>query len=742
MGAWLLAAASAQAFVAVVPRTATLLCGRTRAFQIQAATNGSNTGPTLAAPAEDWSWRVLDGGVGTIDEATGVYAAPAVDRPCPVTVQATCRQDPVTTAEMSFLVLPAEPFKVMASVLGEDCLETFSTRLPFLDPAARTRFDPQARVKPSRARRQNGRVHLAGYGLPFTVQWRPQGTHAQLLSYGLGHGMVRREVTGEQSREIIPTDRMRTITVESLQRAPDGVSWESIIDSFTVQLRGLVPHAGNPLAGPVHQDGPGVSARFREPFGVVVLPYVDPAPWISPNWFSPSCLVTDPQSHVIRLISHTGQVSTPWGEPDRSGHLDTSGPTLLRRAANTLCGRSRRPAPRHPTRFHGPTFLTASEARLPNGRHSWLVRVADSGNHVIRELHEDGTTTTLAGSPGVAGHLDSFLGLATPTLFSNPQGLAEDDRGNLYVADQGNCVIRVVSPRGRVRTLAGIPNLPGSVDGPAATARFSMLRGLAMHRSHGQQPALFAADGHAIRRIDLEDGQVTTLVGVVDTPGFRDVQDGTLEQRREAIRQPCLNQPCGLVSLEGGLMVADQGNHALRVCWNDEPKLMTLAGAPELGETRWGLLRDAMPVGLDERFAALEAPRGISAIRSLPPTYFVTAGRCVAELLPSMQGRDRLAVTNLACPLPVCSEQACPVRITLAATSPEGLPSQRPVSCTVDFLDAQGTLVDRKQGDGTSSTPVEITGAFTKPGTGAVIVRCTTDQGVSTSSRLELAIAP
>ena len=730
-------AASAQAFVVVTPRTATLLSGRTRAFQVQAAGNASNTGPTSLAPAGDWTWRVMEGGVGVIDPATGVYAAPAVASPSPVTVRAICQHEPRTSAEVSFLVVPAEPFNLMASVLGEECLETYSTRLPFLDPSTGIRFDPRARVEPSRAGRQF-KTLLVGYGLPFTVRWRPQGTQPQLLTYGLGHEVVRRDVSGETAKVNIPTDRMRSLTVESLQPAADGSSWRSTQDFFHIYLRGQVIHAGNPLAEPGHRDGRGVSARFREPFGLALIPSQDIT-----LWKAQACLVTDPQSHVIRLISPSGDVSTPWGVLDQSGHLDRPRPSLLQRAANALCSINR-PSVRHArTRFNGPTFLTFRALRLQSGRGSWVARVADSGNHVIRELHPDGSVTTLAGTPGRAGHQDSFMGLAFASLFNNPQGLAEDDPGNLYVADQGNCVIRVVCPKGRVRTLAGSPGVAGSADGPAHTARFTMLRGLAMHRALSQHTALFAVYGHAIRRIDLQDGEVTTVAGVVDTPGFREVQGGTAEERQVAIRQPCLNNPCGIASMGRILMVADQGNHALRACSVEASKLRTLAGDPELAETRRGLVRDGIQAGLDERFAGLESPRCIAVCPWAPPeACFVSAGNCVAEVLPSMRGRDQVAVTEVSCPLPVCAQQPCVIRVTAATTTPDGLPSDRALSCSVDFVEADGTLAERKRGDGASSAPIEFVGSFAKPGTGTVMVRCTTDQGVSVGSSREVEIAP
>jgi hypothetical protein len=220
------------------------------------------------------------------------------------------------------------------------------------------------------------------------------------------------------------------------------------------------------------------------------------------------------------------------------------------------------------------------------------------------------------------------------------------------------------------------------------------------------------------------------------------VQGGTAQERQVAIRQPCLNTPCGIASMGRILMVADQGNHAVRACSVEASRLRTLAGDPELAETRRGLVRDGMQVGLDERFAGLESPRCIAVCPWGPEACFVSAGNCVAEVLPSMLGRDQVAVTEVNCPLPVCAQQPCVIRVTAATTTPDGLPSDRALSCGIDFVEADGTLAERQRGDGASSAPIEFVGSFAKPGTGTVIVRCTTDQGVSVGSSREVEIAP
>lgn len=67
--------------------------------------------------------------------------------------------------------------------------------------------------------------------------------------------------------------------------------------------------------------------------------------------------------------------------------------------------------------------------------------VADSGNHVIREIAKDGRVSTVTGRAGVNGAADGVNGTAR---FFNPYGLAFVPDGSLVVADAYNELLRVV----------------------------------------------------------------------------------------------------------------------------------------------------------------------------------------------------------------------------------------------------------------------------------------------------------
>lgn len=111
--------------------------------------------------------------------------------------------------------------------------------------------------------------------------------------------------------------------------------------------------------------------------------------------------------------------------------------------------------------FRYPCGITANASNI---------YVAEYNNHIIRQISTNGTVTTLAGVPGTAGHQD---GNKTAAKFRNPVDVQSDKSGNLYVADGGNNVIRKISPSGNVTTIAGISRNAGYVNGAGKNAKFN-----------------------------------------------------------------------------------------------------------------------------------------------------------------------------------------------------------------------------------------------------------------------------
>jgi len=132
------------------------------------------------------------------------------------------------------------------------------------------------------------------------------------------------------------------------------------------------------------------------------------------------------------------------------------------------------------------------------------IYVADRVNHLIRKITPTGDVTTFAGS-GVAGNTD---GTGTAASFNNPNGIAIDATGNLYIADLSNHRIRKINSVGEVTTLAG--STSGYLDGTGTAARFSFPQSLVVDNLGN----IYVADRDNLRiRKVTSSGVVTTFAG-------------------------------------------------------------------------------------------------------------------------------------------------------------------------------------------------------------------------------------
>jgi sugar lactone lactonase YvrE len=219
------------------------------------------------------------------------------------------------------------------------------------------------------------------------------------------------------------------------------------------------------------------------------------------------------------------------------------------------------------------------------------VYIADRDNHTIRKISPDGVVSTLAGSAGSAGASD---GKGPKARFFRPSGIAVDALGNVFVSDTRNFTIRKISPASVVSTLAGHPdpqgsNRAGSVNGPAAAARFSFPQGIAVDASG----TIYVADffSHAIRRISAV-GMVTTWAGQ-STPPAMGSADGVGAAARFAY-------PIGLaIDKRGNLYVADTHSYTIRKI-APSGAVTTLAGLADHSGNTDG-------AGARARFGALSA---------------------------------------------------------------------------------------------------------------------------------------
>jgi sugar lactone lactonase YvrE len=200
------------------------------------------------------------------------------------------------------------------------------------------------------------------------------------------------------------------------------------------------------------------------------------------------------------------------------------------------------------------------------------------GNCVYKISAADGTLTRIAGS-GVQDFWGDG-GPATSAGINEPQGLALDAAGNLYIADLGNHRIRKVSATtGIISTVAGSGSYNYSGDGGPATAAGMSILDLAVDATGNIYFSDFSND--RIRKIASGTGIITTVAGT----GLRgNSGDGGMAVNAK------LYLPFGVkLASNGDVYFADAANNSIRKITLATGIITTVAGNGYAGYTGDGL---------------------------------------------------------------------------------------------------------------------------------------------------------
>ncbi len=319
----------------------------------------------------------------------------------------------------------------------------------------------------------------------------------------------------------------------SLMKAPLGalliLSASSFLGAAPATLR-VDTIAGTGEPGFSGDGGPASGAQLNEPSGVAVDSHGN-------------IYIADNDNQRVRRVDLDGTISTVAGTGE-AGYSGDSGP--------------------------------ATQARLNNPYGVWVgpddvLYIADQRNHRVRRVSRDGVIETIAGN-GVSGYSGDG-GAATEASLSYPDDVVMNSRGDLFIADAGNDVVRRIRPNGVIDTYAGTgvhayngeSALSGD-GGPAAAAQLDTPAALAMDGDDN----LYIADlrNHAVRRVTA-DGIISTIAGTGEAGFNGDRKDAALAQ---------LDQPGGVaVQADGSLLIADGGNRRVRRLEKDG-SITTLAG--------------------------------------------------------------------------------------------------------------------------------------------------------------------
>jgi sugar lactone lactonase YvrE len=282
-----------------------------------------------------------------------------------------------------------------------------------------------------------------------------------------------------------------------------------IIDALNNAIRimtptGTVSTLTNPQLG--YANGPLATALFYGPRSVAFDT-------------QGNAYVADLGNNVIRKITPAGIVSTFAGN-GTAGYADGTTPSIIE--------------------FNSPQGVAVDA--------TGNVYVADRGNNLIRKITPTGVVSTIAGRVAPVGFAQSTApgfadGVGDISIFNSPNALACDAAGNIYVADQGNTAIRMVTPAGAVTTIAGSPvqkTVVGAVTAIAVDAAGN----------------IYAADQSGrIMEITANSKTLYTLAGAINNAGYIDGV-GTVAR---------FSNPQGVaVDAQGIVYVGDFNNNVIR----------------------------------------------------------------------------------------------------------------------------------------------------------------------------------
>jgi sugar lactone lactonase YvrE len=193
----------------------------------------------------------------------------------------------------------------------------------------------------------------------------------------------------------------------------------------------------------------------------------------------------------------------------------------------------------------------------------------------------NGTLILLAGTGRVGYAGDG--GPAIQAQFNNPQGIAVDFQGNVYVADTGNSLIRLITPDGNINLYAGtvsfgVPVFGYKGDGGPAIGTATQVGGqldLPVGIAVDSAGNLYIADSanNAIREVTVGGGNISTIAGLGPTaPGFSGDTTAAVAAN--------LNGPLDVaVDSKGNVFIADTNNANVREITASTGVITTVAGS-------------------------------------------------------------------------------------------------------------------------------------------------------------------
>jgi uncharacterized protein (TIGR03437 family) len=237
--------------------------------------------------------------------------------------------------------------------------------------------------------------------------------------------------------------------------------------------------------------------------------------------------------------------------------------------------------------------------------------IADSGTNRVRQILPSGVIQTFAGTGDAGYNRDG--GTAVTAALNAPLGVAAGAEASLVIADSGNQRVRLVAASLLIQTVAGSGTAgQGPAGLPAAKTNLDGPGGVCSDGGNN----IYVADTLNNRVLRIPAGGVAAAAaGAGFSAGY--TGDGGPAAQAE------LNQPSACaVDASGNLFIADTGNHAIREVTTDG-QIHTVAGTGTAGNSG-----DEGPATA----AALNAPAGV-AVDAYGDVYITDTGNQQLRLI-------------------------------------------------------------------------------------------------------------
>lgn len=302
---------------------------------------------------------------------------------------------------------------------------------------------------------------------------------------------------------------------------PFGVDFDSKGNMYIVELTGGRIHQRS-VAGKLRTIGGDGSRSYSGDDGLLKKSTFN---WMHNLTITPNddIYIADSMNHVIRKVDAKTGIITTFAGNGKPGFKGDGGQATQAKFNLVMC-----------------------ISLNPKKDHIFL---ADLRNYRVRKINiKTGIVTTVAGNGKKGVPQDGALAIKSPLV--DPRAVAVDEQENVYILERGGNALRVVTPDGKIKTVAGTGK-KGKRDGTALQAQLNGSKHLCIDKRGN---VIIADERNAtIRLYNPHQKTLTTILG------------GAVTQPKAK-----LFQPHGVTLHDGWLYVVDSGHHRiLRMKWHD-----------------------------------------------------------------------------------------------------------------------------------------------------------------------------